>query len=1040
MEVAALGLGLKTEQVDKGTQSLTAFAKSAGDAEQSAKKIVGAVDAAGKSSEVFSARVRRNIEALEFQSAQMRRSAGEQERFSALRRAGVAADSAAGHAVSAHVQALQQQRAAQAAASDEARRATEQARVAQQQAAVAARIEEQRSAAIRAVAADLEFDRQQLTRNAAEQERHNVLRRAGVTEASAEGRAITENVRRLQELREAQNAQTTAQKAQADSAARQLAQEAQRKAATQSVIADYAFESQQLARNARERELHLALRRAGVSATSAEGRAIMASVAALQAQKAAIESNNASRQRAMLLANSGKGAVSMPFMGGGLGGLAATAAGYVSARAVVEAADAYTRFTNQLKVAGVAGSNMDEVQSALFASAQKNGVEIEALGKLYSRASMAAGELGADQGKLLQFTDGVTAALRVQGGSSESASGALLQLSQALGYGIVRAEEFNSILEGAYPIAQAAARGIDGMGGSVARLRAAVANGQVTSQQFFAGLLKGFEETKRQAEGMSLTVAQASTNLETSWIKLIGQADKLLGISPTIASAIGGIGSLMETLAANTERANRALAGLPKDASFLEKLDAIFGGRYGHNTMGGLRLETPAEAAERRLESLKRELASGNPANEGREAMIQAEIDKYTKLAQVIPDPDPFNVPTIEVGAPRVGPSAATGKKGGSDPYAKAIESAREYILAKKAETEAVGQTAEAAALLKHQQELLNKATGEGKTLSEVQKATLQGLAAEMAKADAALASTKFRDDMKSKTEEFLAGQQAERDALFMSAQAADEARIAQELLTQAKQLGIDQMPGVVDAIRQEAAARAESREKTRRLSEEVQFAKEVTKGFMSDLGQGLREGATIWEAFGNAATNALNKIADKLLDMAVNSLFENAFKGSGGSGGFLSGIFSSIGGLFSSGGGGGVVGGGTGGGYGTYAHGAAFRHGNVVPFASGGLVGGPTTFPMSGGRTGLMGEAGPEAIMPLRRGPDGSLGVQMHGGGAANENTTVIVNQTVHVGEFVTTQQFASGMRNVRKSAEQGARDGIVNERKRGGLKTVFR
>jgi len=49
---------------------------------------------------------------------------------------------------------------------------------------------------------------------------------------------------------------------------------------------------------------------------------------------------------------------------------------------------------------------------------------------------------------------------------------------------------------------------------------------------------------------------------------------------------------------------------------------------------------------------------------------------------------------------------------------------------------------------------------------------------------------------------------------------------------------------------------------------------------------------------------------------------------------------------------------------------------GNVVPFASGGVVGGPTTFPMRGGQTGLMGEAGPEAIMPLRRGRDGKLGV----------------------------------------------------------------
>ncbi|MEZ5797285.1 MAG: hypothetical protein R3D63_07340 [Paracoccaceae bacterium] len=51
------------------------------------------------------------------------------------------------------------------------------------------------------------------------------------------------------------------------------------------------------------------------------------------------------------------------------------------------------------------------------------------------------------------------------------------------------------------------------------------------------------------------------------------------------------------------------------------------------------------------------------------------------------------------------------------------------------------------------------------------------------------------------------------------------------------------------------------------------------------------------------------------------------------------------------------------------------------MPFATGGIVASPTMFPMRGGH-GLMGEAGPEAIMPLTRGADGRLGVQAAGGG----------------------------------------------------------
>jgi phage-related minor tail protein len=59
-------------------------------------------------------------------------------------------------------------------------------------------------------------------------------------------------------------------------------------------------------------------------------------------------------------------------------------------------------------------------------------------------------------------------------------------------------------------------------------------------------------------------------------------------------------------------------------------------------------------------------------------------------------------------------------------------------------------------------------------------------------------------------------------------------------------------------------------------------------------------------------------------------------------------------------------------------------KGGVVTPFASGGVVSAPTYFPMSGGRMGLMGEAGSEAIMPLARGSDGKLGVRGAAGGAA--------------------------------------------------------
>ncbi|WP_369808711.1 phage tail tape measure protein [Pararhodobacter sp. CCB-MM2] len=71
------------------------------------------------------------------------------------------------------------------------------------------------------------------------------------------------------------------------------------------------------------------------------------------------------------------------------------------------------------------------------------------------------------------------------------------------------------------------------------------------------------------------------------------------------------------------------------------------------------------------------------------------------------------------------------------------------------------------------------------------------------------------------------------------------------------------------------------------------------------------------------------------------------------------------------------------------FANGASFAQGRVMPFAQGGVVSSPVTFPMRGG-TGLMGEAGPEAILPLARGADGKLGVRGAGGRSANVTINV--------------------------------------------------
>ncbi len=223
-------------------------------------------------------------------------------------------------------------------------------------------------------------------------------------------------------------------------------------------------------------------------------------------------------------------------------------AGMFAGREALQAADSYTRFTNSLKVAGLEGAALNQVQDQLYASAIKNGVALEPLGKLYGRAQASAKELGATQKELLQFTNGVSSALRVAGTSTEEASGALLQLSQLLGGAVVHAEEFNSVNEGARPILEAVARGNEKYGGSVAKLRAEVLKQKVTSRDFFNDFLAGSASLESQAAKAPLTVAASFQNLTTAFTRYIGETNETWAISEKLTAALASMANNFDIL------------------------------------------------------------------------------------------------------------------------------------------------------------------------------------------------------------------------------------------------------------------------------------------------------------------------------------------------------------------------------------------------------------------------------------------------------------------------------------------------------------
>lgn len=111
-------------------------------------------------------------------------------------------------------------------------------------------------------------------------------------------------------------------------------------------------------------------------------------------------------------------------------------------------------------------------------------------------------------------------------------------------------------------------------------------------------------------------------------------------------------------------------------------------------------------------------------------------------------------------------------------------------------------------------------------------------------------------------------------------------------------------------------------------------------------------------------------------------------------------------------------------------AKGNVFDGGSIVPFARGGIVDRPTLFPMRRG-TGLMGEAGPEAIVPLRRGADGSLGIAANG--MAGGGVTVQVNVDARGATEGTAAQVAAAVRQQIPGIVRQAVAGVADAKRRG-------
>ncbi|MDQ6434390.1 tape measure protein [Mesorhizobium sp. LHD-90] len=219
-------------------------------------------------------------------------------------------------------------------------------------------------------------------------------------------------------------------------------------------------------------------------------------------------------------------------------GIGAGLAGGLSVQAFVRFSDAATRVQNSLKNAGLEGRELTGAYERLSKIALQNGASFEAVASLYSKTSKAAKELGISSQDVEKFTARMSAGLRASGTDAQAASAGLHQLGQALGSGVLRGDELNSILENLPSVAESLAKGL---GVTIGQLRQMGADGELTARRVFEGFMRGSEGIEAQAAKTSLTFSQAFTNIATALTLAAGEFNKSTGASQAFADVVNSV-------------------------------------------------------------------------------------------------------------------------------------------------------------------------------------------------------------------------------------------------------------------------------------------------------------------------------------------------------------------------------------------------------------------------------------------------------------------------------------------------------------------
>ena len=222
----------------------------------------------------------------------------------------------------------------------------------------------------------------------------------------------------------------------------------------------------------------------------------------------------------------------------------------------IRAADAWSLSASKIALYAGAGEKAAAVQEQLFQAAQRARSAMEPTVGLYTSLADAALTMGKSQGEVIRLTETISKTFKISGTEAGTAAGALVQLSQAMASGVLRGDEFNSVMEASPRLAKALA---EGLGVPRGALKSLAEQGALTADKVVTALLKQSTAIDTEFGHMATTVSDSLTVLANTAQRQIGHMNQAVGLTAGISS---GILVLADNLDAVTKAAGGAALAL----------------------------------------------------------------------------------------------------------------------------------------------------------------------------------------------------------------------------------------------------------------------------------------------------------------------------------------------------------------------------------------------------------------------------------------------------------------------------------------------